>query len=484
MIRLFRHLWILTIILLVQCGDDPAIQFPALQDPPYVTRTNYTFDGNISSARAGVSGPATDVPDPSFITRTNYNFDGNILSLYLTGSFVNDGQSTSIATLVDGVVLNDYDYSTDGTGFTKGFFIQDQNAAIFVRRLPGIAVRRGDKLRLVATTLYRSSCSSCGLNERGRLQITTYTILTTLSTGSLLYCQDINPPTSNVNPPLGPVLTKIKGTVSAKSGNPASWGMDSDTWSIYIPHSYERSFSSITVGSEVIAFGMVESYSSSLAGGAVTNRYALWIFQTANSIYNLSGAAVNTVEGIVINQYNTTTSGTYFNGFFIQDQNAGIFVRNTDTANPIDVRRGDRVQINVREYRTDSVTGQIQIYNPIQGDIIILSREHSIYCMDITSPTSPTNTPEGPRFVRLKGVVSVKTSNNPATWGIDSNSWGVRIPVATDRDLPDVLVGDEVMVYGVVESYSPQIASGAVGNHYPLWLFSTKDSLYDLSIIQ
>ncbi len=483
MIKLFKHLLTLTTLFIVQCGDDPTIQFPTLQDPPYVTRVNYTFDGNILSARAGVSGPVTDIPDPSFITRTNYNFDGNILSLYLTGSYISDGQSSSVSTLIDGIVLNDYDYSTDGTGFTKGFFIQDQNAAIFVRRLPGISVRRGDKLRLAVTTLFRSSCSSCGPSERGRLQITTYSILTTLSTGNLLYCQDIIPPTSQANPPLGPVFTKIKGTVSTKNGNPASWGMDSNSWSLYIPYSYERTLSSIISGSVVIAFGMVESYSSSLAGGAVINRYALWAFNTANSIYNLSGGTVSTVEGIVINSYNTG-NGTYFNGFFIQDQNAGIFVRNTDTANPIDVRRGDRVQINVREYRTDSTTGQIQIYNPSQGDITILSRGQSIYCIAINGPASPTNTPKGPRFVRIKGAVSFKSSDNSATWGIDNNSWGVRIPVDTDRDLPDVLVGDEVVVYGVVEYYSPQIASGAVSNPYPLWLYSTKDSFYDLSIVQ
>ncbi|MDH4128417.1 MAG: hypothetical protein OEV44_06670 [Spirochaetota bacterium] len=245
--------------LIMRCGQDPIINLPQF-------------------------------PDPAFVTRNNYTFDGGIATLRTMGLMLNNGDpAMSVGMIVEGIVLNDYDSVIDGVYFDKGFFIQDQNAAIFVRSIAGISVKRGDMIRLNVIDIFRSSCAACVVPEMGRLQIVNFSIVSVISSANKIYCVDISSPTSPINPAEGPIFVKIKGYVSHKNtADPATWGMDSNSWGIRIPHLSDRNLPNVLVGDEIIAFGIVESYSSQIAGGIVTNNYPLWIYNSADSIYDFT----------------------------------------------------------------------------------------------------------------------------------------------------------------------------------------------------
>ena len=517
----WSHIFLALVISLtsfIRCGEDPHIDFPTQPEPSFITRTNHSFDGNIAAIRGLNTGAATqpitypittqttitDVPDPSYITRTNYTFDGGILPLRNYGNFfLSEGTTQTYPFNIEGVVLNDYDSTIHGVWHDRGFFIQDTNAAIFVRSLSGISVNRGDRVIISVSTIFRSSCSSCSPIERGRLQIKEYTISSVVSTNNLIYCQDITPPVSVDNPPDGPRLVKVQGTVSKK--NTATWAMDNNTWGVRIPYDTDQNQSGIAETDSVIIFGVVEAYSSSpIAGGQVTNYYPLWLFSPADSLHNITALnAANTnnnnntntqnptspstpvqyVEGIVTNSYDASKDGTYHNGFFIQDKNAMLFIRITDSSSGVSVTRGQRVKIVAREIITSGSLppGQLQLKNPLPSEITLISTGNKVFCRNITPPTSAQNPLWGPQFVKIKGIVSHKSTDSPATWGLNNNSWGIRIPIERDRNFPNLFVGDEVTLYGVVDWYVMPLAGGIVPNHYALWLHHTHQTVFDYS---
>ena len=484
-----RHHLILAVLILlsslIACGEDPFIDFPSQPDPSFITRTNHTFDGNIAQIRGLSTSPAglTDIPDPSHITRTNYSFDGNILPLRNFGDmYLPEGSTYTYKNTLEGVVLNDYDSVSHGVWHDKGFFIQDTNAAIFVRSALGVSVKRGDRIKIAVTSIYRSTCTNCAFPEKGRLQVKTYTIASVVSTANLIYCQDLTAPVTANNPAGGPIYIKVKGKVSLK--NTATWGLDGNSWGIRIPIATEQSQSSIQVGDDVVLFGIVESYSSQVAGGAVNNQYPLWLYHTADCLFDLNNYnPTGYVEGIVTNSYDASRDGTYHNGFFIQDKNAMLFIRITNSLSGINVTLGDRVKIAVRELVTSGTKapGQLQLKDPLPSEITLLSSGNKVYCQNISPPISTTNPSGGPQFVKIKGRVSHKTTDSSATWGLNGNSWAARIPVLSDRLFPNIHEGDEVTLYGVVDWYVMPPAGGLVTNHTVLWLYHTDQTVFDYS---
>ncbi len=242
---------------LLQCGNDPNINFPPFEDPAFITRENYDFGGGIGNLR-------------------NYCRS------------LGPGKTLNLGMTAVGIVLNSYDSVTHGVYYDKGFFIQDENAAIFVRSKENISVKRGDKIQLNVVSAYRSSCSSCSTPFEPRIQIKNYTIQNTISTDNLIYCIDLTPDTEYDPLLQGPCFVKAVGRVSKKnSDTAASWGMDQNLWGIRFPVENERSFPDVYPGDEIVAYGVIESYGK-VADGEVEIPYPLWVYDSRNCIFDFS----------------------------------------------------------------------------------------------------------------------------------------------------------------------------------------------------
>jgi hypothetical protein len=64
---------------------------------------------------------------------------------------------------------------------------------------------------------------------------------------------------------------------------------------------------------------------------------------------------------------------------------------------------------------------------------------------------------------------------------MNSNSWAIRIVVVAERNFPNVLVGDEIVAYGIVDVYEGSMITSVI-NNYVLWVYGAAECIYDFTV--
>ena len=433
---------------LSDCGEDDLINFPKFKDPGFITRENYRFDGRIEF-----------IWDPKKVLRRGGAKD----SLIKLIKRKNDYSEDSIQRIrglfkmredevVKGIVFNDYNFEVDGyKHYTRGFHIQDKSGAIFVRGKEGVKVERGDEIELLIKEIYEVSCKSCR-DKKGQKQIKDYELQRVISKGNRIYCEDLRGKEEDMNwfRGGGAFCVYLEGVIDKKSSNQLE--LDGSRWAIKMKKGLDMSGYGVGDGVELIGIGDHYNYSR------FKNGYAIYVYSEED--LSLDGGLIvrpERVEGIVLNDYDYDYDGgkkVRNEGFFIQDSGAGVFIRLEEGGGGMELERGDRVRIKNLEYEK-SRDGSIRVSRVSFKDIEVMSKGNKIYCRGVGEGMEEGmgegiglgGVYRGPYFGSIRGVMGNKGRKK---WGI--GGWDVFfLGMGIKNQSKDILVGDEVMIYGIFD---------------------------------
>ena len=418
------------------CGEDDLIIFPEFKDPGFITRENYNFDGRIQF----IWDPKEDMRvargKNSLIKGKNDYSEDSIRRI--RGLFKMEEDE-----VIKAIVFNDYNFEIDGyKHYTKGFHIQDKNGAIFVRGKEGVKVERGDEIKLVIKELYQVKCKSCP-DKKGQKQIKSYE-LEVISKGNRIYCEDLRGKEEDMDwfRGRGGFCVYLEGVINKKKRG--RFHLNGSSWGIKMKRGMEMD--GYGVGDRVELVGIGDHYNYS----EFKNRYAIYVYSMEDLTFN-KGSVIRplSVEGVVLNDYDSEKR-VRNGGFFIQDSVAGVFIRLEGVRDGMELERGDRVRIKNMEYEK-SKDGGIRVSRVSFKDIEVMSKGNKIYCRGMGEGMEGGiglgGGYRGPYFGSIRGVMGYKGKKNWVVEGWDIFFLGMGIK----NQSKDILVGDEVMIYGIFD---------------------------------